>query len=100
MIIAIDHGNSAIKTPHFSFVAGVSEHTVKPPMTDEVLEYDGKFWTLTGNRLSYMRIKPRTAGILFSHCLPLPENWKAKANCLSLNRFIWLLACLRNITVR
>ncbi len=57
MIIAIDHGNSAIKTPHFSFVAGVSEHTVKPPMTDEVLEYDGKFWTLTGTRLSYMRDK-------------------------------------------
>ena len=52
MIIAIDHGNYAIKTINHSFVAGLSEHTVKPPMTDEIMEYDGRFWTLTGNRLS------------------------------------------------
>ncbi len=57
MILAIDHGNYAMKTPNFSFVAGISEHTVKPPMADEVLEYEGKYWTLTGNRLSYMRDK-------------------------------------------
>lgn len=57
MIIAIDHGNYAIKTPHHTFVAGVSEHTVKPPMADEILEYEGRYWTLTGNRLSYMRDK-------------------------------------------
>ena len=40
MLIAIDHGNYAIKTPHFSFVSGLIEHTVKPPMADEVLEYE------------------------------------------------------------
>lgn len=57
MIISIDHGNYAIKTINHSFVAGLSEHTVKPPMTDEIMEYEGKFWTLTGNRLSYMRDK-------------------------------------------
>lgn len=44
MIIAIDHGNYAIKTLNHSFVAGLSEHTVKPPMTDEIMEYDGRFW--------------------------------------------------------
>ena len=27
MLIAIDHGNYAIKTPHHSFVSGLSEHT-------------------------------------------------------------------------
>ena len=42
MIIAIDHGNYAIKTVNHSFIAGVSEHTVKPPIADEILEYDGK----------------------------------------------------------
>lgn len=57
MIIAIDHGNYAIKTVNHSFIAGMSEHTVKPPIADEILEYDGKYWTLTGNRLSYMRDK-------------------------------------------
>ena len=45
MLIAIDHGNYAIKTPHQSFVSGLSEHTVKPPMADEILEYDGRYWT-------------------------------------------------------
>ena len=57
MLIAIDHGNFAIKTVNHSFVAGLSEHTVKPPMTDEILEYGGKFWTLSGKRLSYMKDK-------------------------------------------
>lgn len=57
MIIAIDHGNYAIKTLNDSFVAGLAEHTVKPPMAEEVLEYEGRFYTLTGNRLSYMRDK-------------------------------------------
>ncbi len=59
MLISIDHGNYAIKTPHDSFVSGLSEHTVKPPMTEEILEYDGKYWTLSSQRLSYMRDKTR-----------------------------------------
>ena len=57
MIIAIDHGNYSIKTPHYVFLAGLSEHTVRPLVTDEVLEYQGRFWTLSGRRLSYMRDK-------------------------------------------
>lgn len=57
MLIAIDHGNYAIKTLHHSFVSGLSEHTVKPPITDEILEYEGKYWTLSGRRLNYMRDK-------------------------------------------
>lgn len=57
MLIAIDHGNYAIKTPHFSFVAGLTEHTTLPPMEDEVLKYGSTFWTLSGNRIPYMRDK-------------------------------------------
>lgn len=57
MLIAIDHGNYAIKTPRFTFVSGLTEHTVKPPMSDEILEYGGKFWTLASKRLPYMRDK-------------------------------------------
>lgn len=59
MLIAIDHGNYAIKTPNNSFISGLSEHTVKPPLADEVLEYGGKYWTLSGKRLPYMRDKTR-----------------------------------------
>lgn len=57
MLIAIDHGNYAVKTPNFSFVSGLSEHTVRPPMGDEVMEYNGSYWTLSGKRLNYMRDK-------------------------------------------
>lgn len=59
MLIAIDHGNFAVKTTNHSFIAGLADHTVKPPMTDEILEYGGKFWTLSGKRLNYMRDKTR-----------------------------------------
>lgn len=57
MLIAVDHGNYNIKTPHDCFMAGLAEHSVRPPMADEVLEYEGKFWTLSGKRLSYRRDK-------------------------------------------
>ncbi len=57
MLIAIDHGNYAIKTPEISFISGLAEHTVKPPMSDEILEYEDRYWTLSGKRLSYMRDK-------------------------------------------
>ena len=57
MLLGIDHGNFAIKTPELDFVSGLAEHTVRPPMTDEILEYQGKYYTLTSKRISYMRDK-------------------------------------------
>lgn len=78
MLIAIDHGNYAIKTVNHSFVSGLSEHTVKPPMTDEILEYDGKYWTLSGRRLNYMRDKTQDERYfvltLFAIAKELEEN--------------------------
>ena len=59
MLIAIDHGNYAIKTPHTAFLSGISEHKVQPPLAEEVVEYSGSYWTLSGKRLPYMRDKTR-----------------------------------------
>ena len=59
MLLAIDHGNYDIKTPNFRFMAGLAKHSVRPPMADEVLEYGGSYWTLSGKRLSYQRDKTR-----------------------------------------
>lgn len=59
MLVAIDHGNSAIKTVHHTFVSGLAEHSVRPPMAEEVIEYNGSFWTLSGQRLPYCRDKTR-----------------------------------------
>ena len=39
MLIAIDHGNYAIKTTHTAFLSGLTESKVKPPLSEEVLEY-------------------------------------------------------------
>ncbi len=57
MLIAIDHGNYAIKTTHHQFVSGLARHSTRPPMADEVLEYGGSYWTLSGNRMTYKRDK-------------------------------------------
>jgi plasmid segregation protein ParM len=57
MLIAIDHGNHAIKTTSDSFVSGLSEYSVKPPLASDIIEYGGRFWTLTGSRIPYMRNK-------------------------------------------
>lgn len=57
MLISIDHGNSAIKTLTHSFVSELSEHTVRPPISDEILEYGGNYWTLSSKRITYMMDK-------------------------------------------
>ena len=57
MIIAVDHGNSAIKTENFSFPSALEKHANKPPMASDILEYDGAFWTMTGQRIQFMRDK-------------------------------------------
>ena len=57
MLIAVDHGNYSIKTPNFSFVAGLAEHTVPPPILDDCIEYAGRYWTLSESRIFYMRDK-------------------------------------------
>ena len=59
MLIAVDHRNSSIKTVNHTFVSGLSQHSVRPPIADEILEYKGSFWTLTGQRLPYCRDKTR-----------------------------------------
>ena len=59
MLFPIDHGNSAMKTVNFVFPSGLIDNPIRPPVDTEMLEYDGKFWTLSGQRISYMRYKLR-----------------------------------------
>ena len=60
MLFAIDHGNYAIKTTRDSFVSGLSEYAVQPPLAADIIEWKGKYWTLTENRLPYMRDKTKS----------------------------------------
>ena len=59
MIIAVDHGNSSIKTAAHSFPSALEKHANKPPMATEILEYDGAFWTISGQRIAYMMDKTK-----------------------------------------
>lgn len=57
MLISIDHGNKQIKTGHRTFVSGLHESDTKPPFGQNVLFYKGKYYTLSDQRIPYMRDK-------------------------------------------
>ena len=59
MLFSIDHENSAVKTPNFVFTSGLADYPVRPPVETDVLEFGGKFWTLSGQRIAYMRDKTK-----------------------------------------
>ena len=59
MIISVDHGNSAIKTEHYSFQSALEKHANKPPMASEILEYGGSYWTTSGQRIPYTMDKTK-----------------------------------------
>lgn len=56
MLISIDHGNKQIKTAHRTFTSGLCASDT-PPFGKEVLYYDGKYNTLSNERIPYMRDK-------------------------------------------
>lgn len=53
MLIAIDHGNSRIKTVDNSFVSGYAKFDNEPPMAKDVIRYGGSYYALTETRLFY-----------------------------------------------
>ena len=53
MIISIDHGNYNIKTPNHIFPAGVIASGHLPNMGGDILEYNGKEYTLDERRMPY-----------------------------------------------
>ena len=57
MLIAIDHGNKQIKTSRRTFVSGLRESDTKPPFGQNILFYKGKYYTLSDQRIPYMRDK-------------------------------------------
>ena len=57
MLIAIDHGNKQMKTAHKTFSSGLCESDTRPPFGENVLFYEGKYYTLSEQRIPYMRDK-------------------------------------------
>lgn len=59
VIIGVDHGNAQIKTKNTCFVSGLEEFPTKPPMAADIIQYQGRYWTLVGKRLPVMRDKTK-----------------------------------------
>jgi len=58
ILIAVDHGNYACKTPNFSFTSGLMELSGKATIHEtDIVEYMGRIWTLSNERIRYMRDK-------------------------------------------
>ena len=57
MLISIDHGNKQTKTVHKTFTSGLCESDSRPPFGRDVLFYNGKYYTLSDQRIPYMRDK-------------------------------------------
>lgn len=57
MLIAVDHGNKQMKTAHKTFTSGLCESDTRPPFGENILYYNGKYYTLSDQRIPYMRDK-------------------------------------------
>jgi len=57
MIISVDSGNQNNKTENFVYPSSLTVSNVELGMETDVLEYEGKYYTTAGKRISYMRDK-------------------------------------------
>lgn len=57
MIIGIDHGYYAIKTPHICFPTGLSRYDYEPYTMQNVLQYAGHYYVCGTGRQTLMKDK-------------------------------------------
>lgn len=64
MIISVDHGNKSIKTPNTLFTSGlISSEGLQGFKTDYIC-WNGRYYTLTEQRISYLRRQNRRRAVL------------------------------------
>lgn len=73
--IPLDHGNRNMKTAEEVFTSGLVESDLKPVL-GEYLQYNGKYYSLTGERIPYMRDKTLDDRFFILICLASVRNWK------------------------
>lgn len=56
IIVPIDHGNRNLKTEQHVFISGILESDCRPVL-GEFLQYNGRYYTLSEQRIPYMRDK-------------------------------------------
>ena len=55
--VAVDHGNRNMKTCHFIFTSGLNVLDKKPARGEQYLQHEGKYYTLSEQRIPYQRDK-------------------------------------------
>lgn len=55
--VAVDHGNRNMKTSHFIFTSGLNVLDKKPARGEQYLQFEGKYYTLSEQRIPYQRDK-------------------------------------------
>lgn len=55
--VAVDHGNRNMKTCNFIFTTGLNVMDKRPGRGEEYLQYEGKYYTLSEQRIPYQRDK-------------------------------------------
>ena len=68
IIVPIDHGNRNLKTEQHVFTSGILESDCKPVL-GEFLQYNGRYYTLSEQRIPYMRDKSSDERFfILTHC--------------------------------
>lgn len=57
MLISVDHGNKQMKTKHHIFTSGLYESDTVPSFGQDILQYNGKYYSITKKRIPYMKDK-------------------------------------------
>lgn len=78
MIIGVDHGNAQIKSRSGCFVSGVEEFSVRPPMASDLIEYQGRIWSLVGRRLPVMRDKTKDDRLFILTLIAIAKELEAR----------------------
>ena len=60
MIIGVDNGNAQTKTAHLAFPSGATAHDTYPEFSNEVIEFQNKFYTLNSRRSTVQQDKTKT----------------------------------------
>ena len=77
-IIAIDHGWSNIKTVNTVFSTAVNQIANEPGIFDNILQYEGKFYSVGGKRLEVKDNKVTDESFLSSYACSYGEGVEDK----------------------
>lgn len=80
-VIGIDHGWSNIKTSSQVFVTGVKEITTEPALFDGVLEYNGKYYKVGGDRQEVRNTKTEDETFYLLTLAAVAKELKRRSLC-------------------